>query len=119
MTRLLSLAAALVAAPLGLYGCAPAGVEQAGTSCERLGLHVRVLDGQLAQERLVLGAATRRHEQQFASNLPLTDGSPDGARAGQTLRDRQAGDLDELHGRLAVHEAALADARTLAAECER
>jgi hypothetical protein len=119
MAHRLSLAAALVAAPLGLYGCAAPAIEQAGTSCERLGLHVRVLDGQLAQERLVLGAATRQHEQQYASNFPLTDGPLDDARAGHTLRDRQASNLDELQDRLAVHEVALADARTLAAECRR
>ncbi len=113
MARLLALAAALLAAPIGLYGCAPPAVQQAETSCERLGLHVRVLDGQLAQERLMLGAAARQRDQPPPGNLHLADDP----RADQILVDRQANDLDALQGRLAVHEAALADARSLAAQC--
>jgi len=112
MTRRHAFAAALLAAPLGLCGCAPPAAQQAGTGCERLGLDVRVLDGQLAQDRLVLGAATRQRDQP-ASSLHLMNDPP----ADQALRDRRAGDLDTLQGRLAGHEAALADARTLAAQC--
>jgi hypothetical protein len=119
MSRLVVLAAILLAAPAVLSGCAPRAAQQAGASCEQLGLHVRVLDGQLAQERLVLGAATRQHDLQPANNLHLTDGHADDPRADQILRDRQAGDLEQLQSRLAVHEAALADARALAADCRQ
>jgi hypothetical protein len=119
MTRLLALAALLLAAPAVLSGCAPPAVQQAAASCEQLGLHVRVLDGQLAQERIVLGAVTRQHEIRPAGNLHLTDGHPDDARANQTLRDRQARELEQMQDRLATHEAALAEARRLAADCQR
>src|SRR6185437_6852233 len=47
MSRLVVLATILLAAPAG---CAPRAAQQAGAGCEQLGLHVRVLDGQLAQE---------------------------------------------------------------------
>jgi hypothetical protein len=77
------------------------------------------LDGQLARERIVLGAATRQHDLHFAHNLHLTDGHVDDPRGDQILRDRQAGDLEQLQSRLAADEAALADARTLAADCRQ
>lgn len=67
----------------------------------------------------VLGAATRQHDLQPASNLHLTDDHPDDPRAAQTLYDRQARDLEQLQDRLSVHEAALAVARALAADCAR
>ena len=114
MSRLVVLATILLAAPAG---CSPRAAEQAGASCEQLGLHVRVLDGQLAQERLVIGAATRQHELQPAGNLHLTDNHLDDPPANGTLHDRQTRDLKQLQDELAVHEAALADARTLAAHC--
>lgn len=119
MSRLVVLAAILLAAPAVLSGCAPRAAQQAGASCEQLGLHVRVLDGQLAQERLMLGAATRQHDLRPTGNLHLTDNLPDDPPADRTLRDRQARDLEQLQDRLTAHEAALADARTLAADCAR
>jgi hypothetical protein len=119
MTRWLALAAVLLAAPATLYGCAPPVVQQAGTSCEQLGLQVRVLDGQLAQERIVIGAATRQHDLQPGGNLHLTDDHPGDPRGDRALRDRQAHDLEQMRNRLAVHEAALAEARTRGADCAR
>jgi hypothetical protein len=116
MTRLRALAAALLAAPLALYGCAPSPGRQAETSCERLGLNVRVLDGELAQDRLVLGAATRRRDQP-ASSLHLMSDPPADPGAEQALRDRRTADLDAMQGRLVGHQAALDDARTRAAQC--
>jgi hypothetical protein len=114
MIRLLALAVALLAAPFGLYGCAPHAIP-VEASCQSLGLHVRVLDGQLAQERLVLGAAARQNNQP-ASSLHLATDPPDDPSAAQTRRE-QAGDLDAMQSRVADHEAALADARTLAVQC--
>jgi hypothetical protein len=116
MSRLVVLVAILLAAPAVLSGCAPRAAQQADARCEQLGLNVRVLDGQLAQERLVLGAATRQHDLRPTGNLYLTDNRPDDP-ANRTLHDRQARDLKQLQDKLAVHEAALADARTLAADC--
>ena len=116
MSRLVVLATILLAAPAG---CAPRAAQQAGASCEQLGLHVRVLDGQLAQERLVLGAATRQYDLRPTGNLHLTDNHPDDPAANRTLPDRQARDLDRLQESVAAHEAALAYARTLAVDCAR
>jgi len=67
----------------------------------------------------VLGAATRQHDLQSAHNLHLTDGHADDPRADQILSDRKAGDLEKLQSRLAVDEAALADARRLVADCRQ
>jgi hypothetical protein len=117
MSRLVVLAAMLLASPAILSGCAPRAAQQADAGCEPRALHVRVLDGRLAEERLMLGAATRQHELQPAGNLHLTDAQPDDARADQALRDRQARDIAHMQDRLATHEAALAEARTLAADC--
>jgi hypothetical protein len=119
MSRLVVLAAILLATPAVLSGCAPRAAQQAGASCEQLGLNVRVLDGQLAQERLVLGAATRQHDLRPTVNLHLTDNHPDDPPANRTLPDRQARDLDRLQESVAAHEAALAYARTLAVDCAR
>jgi hypothetical protein len=119
MSRLVVLVAILLAAPAVLSGCAPRAAQQAEASCEQLGLNVRVLDGQLAQERLVLGAAARQHDLRSTGNLHLTDNHPDDPPANRTLPDRQARDLDRLQESVAAHEAALAYARTLAVDCAR
>ena len=118
MTRLAALAVFLPA-PAVLSGCAAPAIQQAGAQCEELGLHVRVLDGQLAQERIVLGTATRQHEIKTAGNLHLTDAHPDDTHADQTLHDRQARDLQQMQDRVAVDEAAVAEARARAAVCQR
>jgi len=118
MTRRPSLPAFLLGAALWLCGCTAPAIRPAGVDCDQLGLNVRILDGNLAQQRIELDAAVRRRAE-HAGNLRLAANDADGARAGQTIAVRSDGNLDELRDRFAARQAALADARALAAGCRR